>query len=70
MNVSIASFTQSIFVIIVQLYWILKMINSTDNNLLKLLIFTASPFIVVLTSFFIYYSINTIYNIFVPRGLD
>ena len=44
------------------------MINSTDNNLLKLLICTASPFVVILTSFFIYYSINTIYNIFVPRG--
>lgn len=68
MNISITSFIQSLFVIIVQLYWVLKMINSTDNNLLKLLICAASPFVVILTSFFIYYLINTIYNIFVPIG--
>jgi hypothetical protein len=67
MTSSISNFIQSIFVLLIQFYLIFSLINSTDNNYYKLIIFICIPLIIIITSFYIFYLINTIYNIFVPK---
>lgn len=64
----ITSYVQFLIVIIIQIYWILLLLllNITDNLFLKLIIMSFVPILVTLTSFFLYYLINTIFNIFVP----
>ena len=50
----ITSYVQSIFVALIQIYWILSLIGFVDNLFLKLLIICAVPILMTLTSFFIY----------------
>lgn len=67
MNVSIINYLQFIIVIIIQIYWIIYLILLTNNLLEVLLICAFIPAIITLTSFFIYFILNTIFNIFVPK---
>lgn len=62
----ITSYVQSIFVILIQIYWILSLLGFVDNIFLKLLIICVIPILITLTSFYIYYVINTLFNIIVP----
>jgi hypothetical protein len=62
----ITSYVQSIFVVLIQIYWVLYFLGLTDNIFLKLLIICIIPVLMTLTSFFLYYVINTLFNIVVP----
>ena len=52
--------------IIIQLNFFIYFYNRINNNILKILYISQFPIFFVITSFFVFYTVNLIYNIIVP----
>lgn len=63
----IASMFQFIVVATTQIYWMVVLANSGQNIYTKTIIIYTTPVFVLLSSFFMYYLINVVYNLIVPK---